>query len=140
VRSTRLDPLPGATDSAPPKNAKAAAIEAADAAQARSSDADDEGVGRPGRARSGSGGAEATGTGTDSAVTDPNSAYYIYTNDPSQAYRRHLTFKNNGITPGRILAARRKENAIQRAEALAAAAATAGLEGGSFKSGRSGKL
>jgi hypothetical protein len=136
VRSTRLDPLPGTTDNAVPKNAKAAAIEAADAAQARSSDADDEGVGRPGRARSGSGVAEGTGTGTgtDSAVTDPNSAYYIYTNDPSQAYRRHLTFKNNGITPGRILAARRKENAIQRAEVLAAAAATARLEG------RSGKL
>lgn len=45
---------------------------------------------------------------------DPNSPYYIYANDPSQSYRKHLTFKNNGVTPGRILAARRKENALKK--------------------------
>lgn len=67
---------------------------------------------------SGKFGASAKLTASAKASTDPsldpNSAYYIYANDPSQAYRKHLTFKNNGVTPGRILAARRKENALQR--------------------------
>ena len=49
---------------------------------------------------------------------DPTSPYYIYANDPSQSYRRHLTFKNNGVTPGKILAARRKENAIKRQQKI----------------------
>jgi len=49
---------------------------------------------------------------------DPTSPYYIYANDPSQSYRKHLTFKNNGVTPGKILAARRKENAIKRQQKI----------------------
>lgn len=79
------------------------------------------------------------GVPTD-ALNDPNSAYYIYSNDPNQSYRRHLTFKNNGITPGKILAARRKENAIKRAEKLAADAAAAAMEGKSSKSSKSKKF
>jgi hypothetical protein len=59
------------------------------------------------------------GAAPENPMNDPNSAYYLYSNDPSQSYRRHLTFKNNGVTPGKILAARRKENAIKRAQKLA---------------------
>ena len=43
-------------------------------------------------------------------------AYALYSTDPALSYRRHLTYKNNGLTPGKILAARRKENAIKRAQ------------------------
>jgi hypothetical protein len=64
----------------------------------------------------------------DNPLNDPNSAYYLYSNDPSQSYRRHLTFKNNGVTPGKILAARRKENAIKRAQKLAEEGAQSGDE------------
>jgi hypothetical protein len=64
----------------------------------------------------------------DNPMNDPNSAYYLYSNDPSQSYRRHLTFKNNGVTPGKILAARRKENAIKRAQKLAEEGAQSGEE------------
>lgn len=57
-------------------------------------------------------------SGVDSAALDPNSAYFIVSTDPSQAFRKHLS-KRAGITPGKILAARRKENAIQRARKTA---------------------
>lgn len=90
---------------------------------------------------SGKFGASAKLTASSKASTDPsldpNSAYYIYANDPSQAYRKHLTFKNNGVTPGRILAARRKENALQRQkkidDALAEKALIEQMESSSIK-------
>ena len=62
----------------------------------------------------------AAAAATAAAMQDTTSAYYIYANDPEQSFRRHLTFKKGGITPGKILAARRKENAIKRAEKLTA--------------------
>ena len=42
----------------------------------------------------------------------PN-AYQTVTSDPSQAFRRHLRFKTHNVTPGKVLAARRKENTIR---------------------------
>mmetsp|Transcript_13238 Transcript_13238/g.22061 ORF Transcript_13238/g.22061 Transcript_13238/m.22061 type:complete len:1105 (-) Transcript_13238:224-3538(-) len=48
------------------------------------------------------------------ASSNPSSAYYNVTKDPSQAFRRHLRWKTKNLTPGKILAARRKENMIQK--------------------------
>lgn len=148
VTSTRLEPLPAAEPNSRPRTEEYAARAAAraglgaGASSAGDSDADDESVSQAHDRVSGTfhrgesesakraGAATAVAFGADSALSEPHNAYFIATNDPSQAYRRHLTFKNNGITPGKILAARRKENALRRA----AAQAVAPLEGTSTSS------
>lgn len=135
VTSTKLEPLPGSASvgasRSHSRSVSRGAISSAALAAAVDGKLDSfdlqHGDGYPGinlanRARSSSSGLGGSFslTGTEEATFDPNSAYAVVSADPTQAFRKHLSYKA-GITPGKILAARRKENAIQRAQKAAEA-------------------